>query len=161
MGPLCRWFQTPSNVSQQGWTPHLVHPLWGRNGIPGRPHTTWRHFDGTLHRRDRLHPALMYVETTCLVWCASASAHSFISTQYLLDIRKRGFIKGGTSASHIVGSGEDWENPDNVRFFNDEPARHVVVDTVVCVPSVYLQSTFSLVCNPQHQHAPCRLCCRC
>ncbi len=144
MVPLCRWCLMACSASQPGWITHRPHPSWGKNGTAGPLHMTWRHFDGILHQHDHLHPVLTYVWgcfCTYHVFACGVCAYRVHIThpqpihnpQHLLSIRKRGFIKAGTTSSHIIGSGEDWGNPDAVRFFNDEPARHVVSDALVCV----------------------------
>lgn len=46
-------------------------------------------------------------------------------------MRQRGLVKGGTEGSAIIGFGDRWREPDQVRFFNDEPVRHKMLDFIV------------------------------
>lgn len=46
-------------------------------------------------------------------------------------MRQRGLVKGGTEGCAIVGFGNRWREPDQVRFFDDEPVRHKMLDLIV------------------------------
>lgn len=45
-------------------------------------------------------------------------------------MRQRGLVKGGTEGCAIIGFGDRWREPDQVRFFNDEPVRHKLLDFI-------------------------------
>ena len=46
-------------------------------------------------------------------------------------MRQSGLVKGGTEASAIIGYGDRWYEPQQVRFFDDEPVRHKMLDLIV------------------------------
>jgi UDP-3-O-acyl-N-acetylglucosamine deacetylase len=51
--------------------------------------------------------------------------------QEVFQLRSRGLIRGGTIDCAIIGYGHDWYELEPVRFYEDEPARHLVVDLTV------------------------------
>ena len=53
------------------------------------------------------------------------------TTQEVYQLRARGLVRGGTVDSAIVGYGHDWYELAPVRFYEDEPARHLLVDLTV------------------------------
>ena len=76
-----------------------------------------------------------------------------------MAMRQSGLVKGGTEACAIVGYGDRWYEPQQVRFMDDEPVRHKMLDLIVsaaafpCKPSstsqyVLLDLTSSL--TPSH-----------
>ena len=62
-------------------------------------------------------------------------------------MRQRGLVKGGTEGCAIIGFGDRWREPDKVRFFDDEPVRHKMLDLIVsaccCTRAVFMY-TYSL-----------------
>lgn len=46
-------------------------------------------------------------------------------------MRQMGLVKGGTEGCAIIGFGDRWREPDKVRFFDDEPVRHKMLDLIV------------------------------
>ena len=51
--------------------------------------------------------------------------------QTLYQMRSKGYIKGGTVGTTIIAEPDDWYEPAQVRFLNDEPARHSIQQLVV------------------------------
>ncbi len=64
----------------------------------------------------------------CLELCACARG---CVAQEVFQLRSRGLIRAGTIDCAIIGYGHDWYELDPVRFYEDEPARHLVVDLTV------------------------------
>lgn len=62
-------------------------------------------------------------------------------------MRQRGLVKGGTEGCAIIGFGDRWREPDKVRFFDDEPVRHKMLDLIVssCCYTAHLQSLSMLL----------------
>lgn len=60
-------------------------------------------------------------------------------------MRQRGLVKGGTEGCAIIGHGDRWREPDKVRFFDDEPVRHKMLDLIVSLYCSALQ-----VCRTLH-----------
>ena len=50
-----------------------------------------------------------------------------------MSMRQQGMVKGGTDACAIVGYGDRWYEPQRVRFMDDEPVRHKMLDLIVSV----------------------------
>ena len=50
-----------------------------------------------------------------------------------MSMRQQGLVKGGTDACAIVGYGDRWYEPQRVRFMDDEPVRHKMLDLIVSV----------------------------
>lgn len=50
------------------------------------------------------------------------------SPEALQKLRKDGFVKGGTADCTCIGFGPRWYDTSKVRFFDDEPSRHKMVD---------------------------------
>ena len=48
-----------------------------------------------------------------------------------MSMRQQGLVKGGTAGSAIVGYGDRWYEPQLVRFMDDEPVRHKMLDLIV------------------------------
>lgn len=48
-----------------------------------------------------------------------------------MNMRQSGLVKGGTEACAIIGYGDRWYEPAQVRFLDDEPVRHKVLDLIV------------------------------
>ena len=48
-----------------------------------------------------------------------------------MSMRQQGLVKGGTDACAIVGYGDRWYEPQRVRFMDDEPVRHKMLDLIV------------------------------
>ena len=71
---------------------------------------------------------------------------SQVLLQALTAMQGEGLLKGGSEGCSIVGYGDRWYNSDSVRFFDDEPVRHKLLDILVWV---YLLRP-SIV----HVHAP-------
>lgn len=58
--------------------------------------------------------------------------------QRLYELRSKGYYKGGTVGSALIGYGDRWYENALVRYIDSEPARHKVLDLVVCLtPWVY------------------------
>ena len=53
--------------------------------------------------------------------------------QAIMSMRQQGLVKGGTDACAIVGYGDRWYEPQRVRFMDDEPVRHKMLDLIVSV----------------------------
>ena len=51
--------------------------------------------------------------------------------QAIMSMRQQGLVKGGTDACAIVGYGDRWYEPQRVRFMDDEPVRHKMLDLIV------------------------------
>jgi len=51
--------------------------------------------------------------------------------QALQQLRARGYVKGGTADCSIIAHGDRWYDPAQVRFPDDEPSRHKLVDLTV------------------------------
>ena len=51
--------------------------------------------------------------------------------QALTAMQAEGLLKGGSEGCSIVGYGDRWYNSDSVRFFDDEPIRHKLLDILV------------------------------
>lgn len=51
--------------------------------------------------------------------------------QALQQLRARGYVKGGTADCSIIAHGDRWYDPAQVRFADDEPSRHKLVDLTV------------------------------
>ena len=51
--------------------------------------------------------------------------------QALTAMQAAGLLKGGSEGCSIVGYGDRWYNSDSVRFFDDEPVRHKLLDFLV------------------------------
>lgn len=62
--------------------------------------------------------------------------------QALQQLRSRGYVKGGTADCSIIGYGDRWYDPKQVRFFDDEPARHRLVDLTVRCPHAPARMSF-------------------
>ncbi len=45
-------------------------------------------------------------------------------------VHAQGFLRAGTENTHVIGFGERWWDPENVRFFDDEPSRHAILDLI-------------------------------
>lgn len=56
--------------------------------------------------------------------------------QAIMSMRQQGMVKGGTDACAIVGYGDRWYEPQRVRFMDDEPVRHKMLDLIVSVVRV-------------------------
>lgn len=81
--------------------------------IIGRQFASWAAGGGeTEHYRWKVAPARNYAE----------------STDALQQLRARGYIKGGTADCSIIAYGDRWYDPGQIRFHDDEPARHKLVD---------------------------------
>ena len=52
--------------------------------------------------------------------------------QALQDMQAQGLVKGGTEGCAIVAYGDRWYDTEAVRFFDDEPVRHKLMDLMVC-----------------------------
>ena len=52
--------------------------------------------------------------------------------QALTAMQAEGLLKGGSEGCSIVAYGDRWYNSDSVRFFDDEPVRHKLLDILVC-----------------------------
>lgn len=50
-----------------------------------------------------------------------------------MTLRQQGMVRGGTDACAIVGYGDRWYEPQRVRFMDDEPVRHKMLDLIVSV----------------------------
>lgn len=48
-----------------------------------------------------------------------------------MSMRQNGLVKGGTEACAIIGYGNRWYEPGQVRFMDDEPVRHKMLDLIV------------------------------
>ena len=87
--------------------------------------------------------------------------------QEVYELRSRGLIKGGTIGAALIAYGSDWYEDGIVRFYDDEPARHKIVDLTVrgsaflqlpsCLTSKHLPG---LICMKQI-HCFCLHYCRC
>ena len=51
--------------------------------------------------------------------------------QEVYNLRSRGLIKGGTIGAALIAYGSDWYEDGMARFYEDEPARHKIVDLTV------------------------------
>ena len=73
-------------------------------------------------------------------------------------MRQRGLVKGGTEGCAIIGHGDRWREPDKVRFFDDEPVRHKMLDLIVSLHCLPLQAS---VCGTHHVSylSCCMFCC--
>jgi len=58
--------------------------------------------------------------------------------QALTAMQAEGLLKGGSEGCSIVAYGDRWYNPDSVRFFDDEPVRHKLLDILVRTGAVKL-----------------------
>ena len=72
-------------------------------------------------------------------------------------MRQRGLVKGGTEGCAIIGFGDRWREPDKVRFFDDEPVRHKMLDLIVsalcCTRAVFMYTySLCLCCCPVFAH---------
>lgn len=65
-------------------------------------------------------------------------------TQYLMDLRRQGFIKGGTSDCCVMAYGDRWYDNTMVRYFDDEPVRHAIANLVVSTVAVHDGSSESV-----------------
>lgn len=52
------------------------------------------------------------------------------SIEYLMELRRQGFVKGGTSDCCVMAYGERWYDNTMVRYFDDEPVRHAIANLV-------------------------------
>ncbi|KAL0042919.1 hypothetical protein WJX79_003736 [Trebouxia sp. C0005] len=52
------------------------------------------------------------------------------SLQAIMSMRQNGLVKGGTEACAIIGYGNRWYEPGQVRFMDDEPVRHKMLDLI-------------------------------
>ena len=48
-----------------------------------------------------------------------------------MSMRQNDLVKGGTEACAIIGYGNRWYEPGQVRFMDDEPVRHKMLDLIV------------------------------
>ena len=54
--------------------------------------------------------------------------------QSLQQLRAEGYVRGGTSDCTVIGFDSRWYDPQKVRFFDDEPSRHRMMDLAVPSP---------------------------
>lgn len=54
-----------------------------------------------------------------------------VALQEVYELRSMGLIKGGTIGAALIAYGSDWYEESIVRFYDNEPARHRIVDLTV------------------------------
>lgn len=60
-----------------------------------------------------------------------ASARSYLSSPDMaMRMRDMGLLMGGTENCFVIGLGDRWYDPQMVRFHDDEPVRHKIVDLI-------------------------------
>ncbi|KAK9814723.1 hypothetical protein WJX72_010533 [[Myrmecia] bisecta] len=90
-------------------TVRLTYGIDHKNEAPiiGKQWFSWAP-DEDEHYRWEIGPARMYAA----------------SLEYLYGMRDAGFVKGGAVGCAIIGFGDRWYEPDQVRYPDDEPVRH-------------------------------------
>jgi UDP-3-O-[3-hydroxymyristoyl] N-acetylglucosamine deacetylase len=73
-------------------------------------------------------------------------------SQALTTMQKEGLLKGGSEGCSIVGYGNRWYTADRVRFFDDEPVRHKLLDLLVRLCSATSSSASTHSADPHRQH---------
>ena len=51
--------------------------------------------------------------------------------QQIIALFNEGYLKGGTDDASVIGFGDRWYRPKDVRFYDDEPIRHRLCDLLV------------------------------
>ena len=67
-----------------------------------------------------------------------------MSLQALTGMLAEGILKGGSEGCSIVAYGDRWYDSEALRFFDDEPVRHKLLDLMV---SLYPCLLFVLSCE--------------
>ena len=73
--------------------------------------------------------------------------------QQVIALFNEGYLKGGTDDASVIGFGDRWYRPKDIRFYNDEPIRHRLGDLLVS--ALMLQLNASRCCKG---YAAWRLC---
>ncbi|KAL3153399.1 hypothetical protein ABBQ38_011737 [Trebouxia sp. C0009 RCD-2024] len=63
-------------------------------------------------------------------WAIAPARSYHPSLQAIMTLRQQGMVRGGTDACAIVGYGDRWYEPQRVRFMDDEPVRHKMLDLI-------------------------------
>ncbi|BDA45737.1 probable UDP-3-O-acyl-N-acetylglucosamine deacetylase 5, m [Coccomyxa sp. Obi] len=61
-------------------------------------------------------------------WIIAPARTFYTSLEEVYELRSRGLIKGGTIGAALIAYGSDWYEDGIARFYDDEPARHRIVD---------------------------------
>ena len=61
--------------------------------------------------------------------------------QQVIALFNEGYLKGGTDDASIIGFGDRWYRPKDVRFYNDEPIRHRICDLLVSALMLQLKAS--------------------
>jgi len=70
-----------------------------------------------------------FLSSVTIAHCRNMCRLAFV--QALTAMQAEGLLKGGSEGCSIVGYGDRWYNSDSVRFFDDEPVRHKLLDILV------------------------------
>ncbi|KAK9904226.1 hypothetical protein WJX75_007256 [Coccomyxa subellipsoidea] len=112
--------------SAMGWAINIVvaglQPAHAANDSKGR-----------TEKRRALKPTQVVTvqdgDATSTTAGSSPPARTFYtSLEEVYNLRSRGLIKGGTIGAALIAYGNDWYEEGIVRFYDDEPARHKIVD---------------------------------